>query len=108
MREVNIGGVAYKVEYGFNAICALEDTLDKSVAEIGTAISQGKAGAKLQRAVFWAGLLGYRRNITLEQAGSLIDDAGSDLQTVLGEVYMEFFESLIARIKSETPDDKKK
>jgi hypothetical protein len=61
-----------KLKYTFNAFCELEDVLGRPISEI-------KDGFKLKdlRALLWAGLLHESPDLTLEDAGELMDKASS-------------------------------
>jgi hypothetical protein len=58
--------------FTFNAFCELEDVLDRPLTEL-------QKGFKMKdlRALVWAGLLHEEPELTIEQAGDLIDEAES-------------------------------
>lgn len=64
-----------KLKYTFNAFCELEDVLGRPLSEI----SEIMDGFKLKdlRAMLWAGLLHESPDLTLEEAGELMDKASS-------------------------------
>lgn len=70
-------GETYLVGLSVNALCALEEELgDRSITKIGEEISSGRAGARGVRALFRAALIGDRPEITLMEAGRLVDALG--------------------------------
>ena len=93
MKAFIINGEEYKVFFGHNALCALENKLGKSIAEIGD------FSATQIQALFWAGLLAYRRNISYEVAGELIDKVDDYMQFIT-DLTNEFAESLMQRFKT--------
>lgn len=94
MRPINIGGETYEIQYGQNAICALEDEVDDSIINL---IQRLEKGTKLKfsdlRAIVWAGMLGKRRNITPEAVGMLCDEAGVSVRAVAMECINELVDS---------------
>lgn len=72
------GDATYKLCFSVNAICALEGLLDKSVNEIIESL-QDKKKVRLQtvRALVWAALSGNHPEITLKEAGSIAQIAGT-------------------------------
>lgn len=99
MREVTINGKGYKIEYGFNSVCALEDTTRQSLSDIVQLVSSGSLHSmKLVRAIFWAGLLANYRGMTLERAGAILDQADKDFTAVVADVVGELVDSFVMRI----------
>ena len=94
MRIINIGGEPYEIQYGQNAICALEDEVDDSIVNL---IQKLEKGTKLKfsdlRAIVWAGMLGKRRGITPEAVGSLCDEAGVSVRAIAMECMSELVDS---------------
>ena len=104
MREITINGKNYKIEYGFNAVCSLEDTVHQPLSDIVQQVSSGSLHSiKLMRAIFWAGLLAHNRGMTLERAGAILDQAGNEFAAVIAEVVGELIDSFVMRI---VPADK--
>ena len=58
-----------KIKYTINALATLEDILERPVTELGSNV-----GVRELRALLWAGLLHEDANLTLEQAGNLMDE----------------------------------
>ena len=94
MRIINIGGTPYEIQYGQNAICALEDEVDDSIVNL---IQRLEKGTKLKfsdlRAIVWAGMIGKRRNITPEAVGMLCDEAGVSVRAIAMECVNELVDS---------------
>jgi hypothetical protein len=61
-----------KLKYTFNALCELEDALGRPLLEI-----RNNFRVKDLRALVWAGLLHENPDLTLEEAGRLLDEAPS-------------------------------
>lgn len=61
-----------KLKYTFNAFCELEDVLGRSLSELGDSFKM-----KDLRSLLWAGLLHENEDLTLIEAGKLIDEAES-------------------------------
>ena len=68
-----------KIKYTINALATLEDVLERPVTELGNNV-----GVKELRALLWAGLLHEDANLTLEQAGNLMD--GIDIITLAEKI----------------------
>ena len=49
MREVTINGKNYKIEFGLNAVCALEDVMHRTLDDITDSISKGITDIRLAR-----------------------------------------------------------
>lgn len=67
-------GETYRLQFTIDAICTLEDLLDKSVADIGVQMARGRIGTI--RAALWAGLREHHPKVTLREAGDLLTDPG--------------------------------
>ena len=66
------GGKTYTLAYTINAVCELEAMLGRSLPEIVADMSH----MNVLRAVLWAGLRRHHKNLTVEDAGDLMDVAG--------------------------------
>ena len=109
MRTITVNGIEYKIEFGMNAVCALEDELNRSVSEIGASLIKGNARMATHRAILWAGLLASKRGITISVAGDILDAAGEDYLAVMNEVGEELAFSLTQRLapaKASEPEKK--
>ena len=99
MREVTINGKSYKIDYGFNAVCSLDDTTNQSLNDIVQQVSSGSLHSiRLMRAIFWAGLLAHNRGMTIGHAGVILDQAGNEFSAVIAEVVGELIDSFVMRI----------
>ena len=69
------GGKAYKLCFSANALCELEDALDMPIEQIGVALSDPKLRRiKTVRACLWAGLTEFQPDITIKQAGEIVQE----------------------------------
>lgn len=59
----------YVLRYTTNALVKLEDALGRSITQMGD-------GMREARALVWAGLLHAHPDLTLEQAGEIMDQVG--------------------------------
>ena len=66
---IESGGEAYQLNYTVNALCAYEDRFEKDIIK---ALSVATVGDL--RAVVWAGLIDKHPEITLEDAGAIMND----------------------------------
>ncbi|OUO92568.1 GTA-gp10 family protein [Cloacibacillus sp. An23] len=98
MREVTINGKNYKIEFGLNAVCMLEDTMHQPLSAIMQQISNGVLDLRLIRAIFWAVLLANNRGMTLERAGAILDQADGDYPAVYADIVGELTNSFVLRI----------
>jgi hypothetical protein len=69
------GGQDYTLRFSANAICELEQQVDRAEADIVASL-QGTPRYSLIRAVLWAGLTGHHPGITLKAAGDIMDALG--------------------------------
>lgn len=81
------GGKTYTLHYSANALCELEDLLDKGIIELTTEMqgwekNPGKIRFKTIRAMFWAGLRDHHPEIDVAGAGELVTNAGGILGAV--------------------------
>ncbi|OUO91825.1 GTA-gp10 family protein [Cloacibacillus sp. An23] len=98
MREITINGKNYKIEFGLNAVCLLEDTVHQPLSAVMQQISNGVLDLRMTRAIFWAGLLANHRGMTLERAGAILDQADGDYPAVYADVIGELTNSFVLRI----------
>lgn len=73
------GGVARRLHFTTNRLCALEDQSGLTSLEVATELALGKAqplgvSKKTLRALFWAGVADG--DMTMAQAGDLVDAVG--------------------------------
>lgn len=108
MRQIKIGDKEYKIHYGQNAICALEDELDEGINEIFSRIEQGNVKLKDFRAFLWAGMLKENRNFTPEDVGEICDNANVKIADLLPECINEFNECFKRLIPEENSEEVEK
>lgn len=87
--SIDIDGKAYKLVYSTNALCELEDALNRNVNSITTEVQDpSKVRLKTLRAMFWAGLTEHHPDIDLKAAGNLMTIGGaSAVMTKVGEAF---------------------
>lgn len=69
------GGRTYKLRYSANALCELEDAVDKPLSEIAEILSDPKKmRIKMVRAVLWAGLTDNHLDVTIKDAGLIVGE----------------------------------
>ncbi|RWF69556.1 MAG: hypothetical protein EOS26_25065 [Mesorhizobium sp.] len=85
------------MKIGTNAMCELEETTGKSIAEIGKLlVDPTTATVTLMRRVFMTALLEHQEGISLKQAGDIIDDLGIG---VAGQKLGEAFQAALPKAK---------
>jgi hypothetical protein len=76
---LEIGGKSYRARLTINSICSLETVLDDEVTSIiSNFIQKAKAGGlsmRVLRAFLWAMLIDDKPELTLAEAGDLLDQA---------------------------------
>ena len=70
--ELKAGEETYTLVFDINAVCELEQMLDKGVNEI--VVQMGRVS--VLRAMLWAGLR-HNHKVTIEQAGEIMQMAGA-------------------------------
>lgn len=70
------GGVDYVVRYGFEAYCAIEESMAEPLPQVLTELASGKPRLRLLGRVFYAGLREHHPEVTERLAGELIMQAG--------------------------------
>lgn len=89
-----VSGEAYTLQFTIDAVCTLEELLDKSSMEIFTLLARGRIG--VLRAAMWAGLQAHHPKVTLREAGELIPHIKGDqkaLQLVTRAMNLAFGEA---------------
>jgi len=69
--EFEVGGVAKRLRYDFNALADIEDKAGMSVNEL---FAPKNMGFHAFRLILWAGLKWKDRGLTVERAGMIIND----------------------------------
>lgn len=88
--ELKAGDETYILRYSIDAICSLEDRLDKGFPVIAIEMSSAATmRLTVVREVLLAGLQEHHPDITLKQAGELIVTAGGAM-VVMGKVNQAF------------------
>jgi len=90
---VETNGASYTLRFSTNAICELEDHMGEPINVIAARLGNAEqVGLKMARALFWAALRDNHREVTLPQAGELIDalGAGAAMEKV-GEAFRAAF-----------------
>ena len=67
--KIEIGDVAYELEYTVNSVCDLEDMTGKGLGDI-----LGMQGMTSVRALLWAGLTEHQNGLTMRKAGTLLQE----------------------------------
>ena len=72
------GGAVWSLKFGINALCDLEFQVDdaEEVARLMAGTAGDPPAFSTIRAGFWAALRTFHAEITLEEAGQLIDNIG--------------------------------
>ena len=91
---IKIGDKTYQFRYTFNSLIRLQEELGVSIGELDkifpTQPEEGKEGEiKMTadflpkiRSLFWAGLVHENKDLTLEEAGDLVDEVGGIMEAV--------------------------
>lgn len=88
--ELKAGEATYLLRYSIDAICSLEESLDKGFpAIVAEMASPATMRLSVVREVLRAGLQEHHPEITVKQAGELIISAGGAI-SVLGKVNEAF------------------
>lgn len=89
-------GAAWRLVVSTNALCLLEAEV-KDAAEIAKLMTGGDASFSTVRAAFWAALQDHHPEITLDDAGRLIDHLGlMKAGSLMGQALMLAFPELEA------------
>lgn len=75
--DIQAGDRSYTLCFSSNAVCEMEEHFDRPIAEIGTMLDAGARFSDL-RAVFWHGLRRHHPDLSLEDAGDVMDEVGQD------------------------------
>ncbi|MEP2782303.1 MAG: GTA-gp10 family protein [Pseudoruegeria sp.] len=73
---LTVGGADYILRLGTNALCNLEDELGGSVVDIFSGLEKGGVSIKLLRSILFWGLTEQHPELSRDDVGDLIDDAG--------------------------------
>ncbi len=106
MREIKIGENVYKIHYGQNAICALEDELDESISDFYTRLNNNKIRYKDVRAIIWAGMLKENPDFKPSDICDLCDNANISMTAILEPCIQEMNDSFTRIIPDKKEDNK--
>lgn len=74
--EVELGD--YTLRYSINALCELEDASGMSAMQLANTLGDEESfSVKTLRLMVWGGLVDNHEDITLKQAGEIINDLGA-------------------------------
>ncbi|WP_315920440.1 hypothetical protein [Mesorhizobium sp. SP-1A] len=82
-------GQSWTLKLGTNAMCEIEDATGKTFSEVGELMGdQKRVTIKLMRTVFWGALREQHEDVTIKQAGAVIDDIGmQEAGRLIGEAF---------------------
>ena len=90
-----VDGTAYRVRYSWNAAAEYEEAAGKPLSDALFDIARERLSARSLRAMLWAGLQEHHQDVTLKDAGRLIDKMGrKEAQRVMGVALRYFFPEL--------------
>jgi hypothetical protein len=93
-------GASYTLVFTIDALCALEDRVNKSVEQIGAEMGKSPR-LSLLRALFHAGLREYQPSISEKKAGEIMQGIGLDKA---GALIGEAFTAAFANPEAETAE----
>ena len=108
MRVIKIGDKEYRIHYGQNAICALEDELDESISGIYDRLQKENVRLSDFRAILWAGLLKEHRGLSTDDVGNMCDEAGINISALIPDCIDELNKSFQRFIPKEDSEAKEK
>ena len=90
-----VEGKAYRVRFSWNAAAEYEEAAGKPLSDALFDIARERLSARSLRAMLWAGLQEHHQEVTLKDAGRLIDKMGrKEAQRVMGVALRYFFPEL--------------
>ena len=97
-----VEGKQYRVRFSWNAAAAYEEVAGRPLSDALLDVARERFSAKSLRAMLWAGLQDEHEDVTLKDAGRLIDKMGrKEAQRVMGVALRYFFPELE---KDDAPD----
>ena len=91
----DVEGKAYRVRFSWNAAAAYEEMAGRPLSDALLDVARERFSAKSLRAMLWAGLQDEHPDVTLKDAGRLIDKLGrKEAQRVMGVALRFFFPEL--------------
>ena len=90
-----VEGKAFRVRFSWNAAAEYEEAAGKHLSDALFDIAREKLSARSLRAMLWAGLQEHHADVTVKDAGRLIDKMGrKEAQRVMGVALRYFFPEL--------------
>lgn len=79
----------WTLKLGTNAMCEIEDATGKAFTEVGEIMADTKrVTIKLMRVIFWGALRDHHADISIKDAGAIIDDIGmQEAGRLIGEAF---------------------
>lgn len=83
------GNVAYTLSFSVNALCELEEALDKPVAKIADTLGKPEAiRLSTVRVLVWAALRDHHESVDIKAAGNIVTDAGmAETMAAIGKAF---------------------
>lgn len=66
----------YRFKFTYNAICAFEEHSNKTIMDVFNQMSKGAVSFTDLRTLLWVSLLEFHEDMTVKDAGSIIDEIG--------------------------------
>lgn len=100
-------GRTYRLHYTWNVAAEFEEVAGRPLSDALLDVAREKLSAKSLRAMLWAGLQEHHPEVTLKEAGRLIDRMGRrEAQRVMGVALRYFFPELES-VGGQPPDPSK-
>jgi hypothetical protein len=82
-------GQGWTLKLGTNAMCEIEDATGKTFSEVGEIMGDpARVTIRMMRTVFWGALRDHHEDVTLKQAGTIIDAIGmQEAGRLIGEAF---------------------
>ena len=92
-----VDGKTYRVRHSWNSAAEYEEAAGKPLSDALLDIAREKLSARSLRAMLWAGLQEHHADVSLKEAGRLIDRMGrAEAQRVMAVALRYFFPELEA------------
>ena len=100
-----VEGQAYRVRFSWNSAAEYEEAAGKPLSDALLDIAREKLSARSLRAMIWAGLQEHHADVTLKDAGRLIDSMGrAEAQRVMAVALRYYFPELEEGADADPPD----
>ncbi len=91
-----VAGRAYRLKFDWNAAAEFEEAAGRPLSDALLDVAREKLSAKSLRAMLWAGLQPHHPEVTLKDAGRLIDEMGRrEAQRLMGAALRYYFPELV-------------